>query len=162
MRNQGVKTMDTSAIRTKAQRGFSLVELMVVVAIISILSAIAIPKFKTFQAKARQAEAKSNLANIFTLELAYQAEADTFVALTSAQACGTSSPNPLGFYLTNCTTARYTYTVGGVTTAAFLGDAISGTGTANKIVPGCATADHWTIDQNKNIVAVANAVALCP
>ncbi len=37
-------------------KGFSLIELMVVVAIIAILSTIAIPSYQTFQAKARQKE----------------------------------------------------------------------------------------------------------
>ena len=144
--------------------GFSLVELMVVVAIISILSAIAIPKFRTFQAKARQAESKMNLQNIYSLEASYQAENDTYVNMTSP--CTGSAPsgttNELGFYLTDCGKARYTYSVGGANNVNFLGDAISGAGADNKIIPGCATQDHWTINENKVFSAVANAVVLCP
>lgn len=56
------------------QRGFSLVELMIVVAIIGILSAIAIPNFMRFQAKSRQAEAKANLGAIYAAEKAFNAE----------------------------------------------------------------------------------------
>src|SRR3954465_1495328 len=48
--------------RSLGKKGFSLIELMIVVAIIGILAAIAIPNFQRFQRKARQAEAKSNLA----------------------------------------------------------------------------------------------------
>lgn len=57
-----------------AQRGFSLVELMVVVAIIGILAAIAIPSVNKYMAKARQSEAKTNLSSLYTSEKAFFAE----------------------------------------------------------------------------------------
>ena len=44
------------------QKGFSLVELMVVVAIIGILAAVAVPSVNKYMAKARQSEAKANLS----------------------------------------------------------------------------------------------------
>jgi len=50
----------------KGKKGFTLIELMIVVAIIGILAAIAIPNFLKFQAKSKQSEAKSNLGAIFT------------------------------------------------------------------------------------------------
>ena len=60
------------------KKGFTLIELMIVVAIIGILAAIAIPNFLRFQAKSKQSEAKTNLKAIFTAEKSYFAEKDTY------------------------------------------------------------------------------------
>ena len=51
-----------------SQKGFSLVEIMVVVAIVSILTAIAIPQYQKYQRKALQGEAKMLLSNMYTIE----------------------------------------------------------------------------------------------
>ncbi len=56
------------------QKGFTLVELLIVIGIIGILSVIAIPNFMKFQAKAKQTEAKINLSGLYTAEKAFYAE----------------------------------------------------------------------------------------
>jgi len=60
------------------QSGFTLVELMVVVAIIGILATIAIPQYSKFQSKARQSEAKVALTGLHTAESSFQAEQGGF------------------------------------------------------------------------------------
>ena len=50
----------------RQHRGFTLIELMIVVAIIGILASIAIPSFMRFQARARQSEVATNLKSLFT------------------------------------------------------------------------------------------------
>lgn len=58
----------------KSQKGFSLIELMIVVAIIGILSAMAIPNFLRFQLRAKQVEAKTQLGSFYAAQKAFFAE----------------------------------------------------------------------------------------
>ena len=69
--------------RLKKQGGFTLIELMIVVAIIGILAAIAIPNFLQYQMKSRQSEAKTNLQAIKTSEISFQAERGCYVGVTA-------------------------------------------------------------------------------
>jgi type IV pilus assembly protein PilA len=112
----------------KNKKGFTLIELMIVVAIIGILAAIAIPNFMNYQCKAKQSEAKTVLGNIRVAQEAYRAEYDTYKGDTG----------PLGVTLKG--KSRYDITFENMGTDTFTAKA-----TANADGP---TGDVWTIDQD--------------
>jgi len=70
----------TSTRQPQRASGFTLIELMFVVSIIGILAVIAVPLFRTYQFRAKSAEAKINLGALRVLEHSYFSEHDQFLA----------------------------------------------------------------------------------
>ena len=128
----------------KNQKGFTLIELMIVVAIIGILAAVAIPAFSRYQAKSKTSEARVNLAAIATSQISYEAEFDEYTtcaanpgAVPSGQTAAWGTPagfDELGFAPKD-NEVYFQYQVSSANTSQFVGSATGNTdGTGNNSV----------------------------
>ena len=118
--------------RVHNRKGFTLIELMIVVVIIGILAALAIPRFMQTSGKAKKSEAKTVLKQLYQLERAYFQEHDAYVAgLNTAALVATSlsfdDPGADARYDYSVTVLGATFTA----TATEIADA-DGDGTANE------------------------------
>jgi prepilin-type N-terminal cleavage/methylation domain-containing protein len=68
------------------RQGFTLIELMIVVVIIGILAAIAIPKFSNASARSKEKEAEIILKQIYTMQETYRSERGTWAEDVTALA----------------------------------------------------------------------------
>lgn len=100
-----------------AYKGFTLIELMIVVAIIGILAAIAVPNFVKFQCRSKQSEAKTNLKSMYVAQESYRAEFDAYVAIatcgaidTGGSQCGQTGKGAEIGWQPKGTKIRYNYT----------------------------------------------------
>ena len=80
----------------RSEKGFTLVELMIVVVIIGILASIAIPKFSSLIGKTKVTEAKTNLRSIINLEQSYYMANSAYIGFiddADAPAIGFTQPS---------------------------------------------------------------------
>ena len=132
------------------KEGFSVVEMMVVVAIIGALSVMAFSAYRSTTAKARQAEAKVNLKQIGDLMDVRQYEKgkyeDKLGVVGAGGNCSSNAlKNELGYRPKDCTKLRYKYDITSIGVGTFTSEAENDPDAPNYgyIWPGCTTNDLW-------------------
>ncbi len=148
-------------------QGFSLVELMIVVGIIGVIATLAVPRFRQFERKAKMAEARGMIEHMYTLEVSYSLQNNTFInfgplgagltSLTGGNNCdSTTDPGAMavGFHIDGCHPTgplpRYYYRVTGATSVVFVASGATGNIAFNRVCPG--NDHHWIgINQDRHV-----------
>jgi prepilin-type N-terminal cleavage/methylation domain-containing protein len=124
-------------VTTRRRAAFTLIELLIVVVIIGILAAIAIPKFANTKDRANQTAMKSDLRNLVTAQDAYFADNSNTYA-TALSALGTTYRATTGVTVTlgTVTSSGWGATATHIASAKTCSISVGGT-SSNEGVPVC-------------------------
>ena len=116
-----------SKVKRNNEKGFTLIELMIVIAIIGILAAIAIPQFSAYRTRSYNSAAEADLRNAATAQEAYYVDNQTYCSSTSTL-IGTT----YGLYLSK----NVTLSISAASTSGYIMKAYHGSGDATFVIRG--------------------------
>lgn len=144
--------------KKRTTKGFSIVEMMVVIVVIGLLGTLALSRYYAFIAKARQAEARMNLKTIADLQESWKYEKESYNSLSATHGVGAFASNPktrcasthagrhlkneLGFRPKDCSKLRYGYWWS--TTVGTAKSRPSGSN-SELVYPDCGQYDEWEV-----------------
>ncbi len=142
----------TSSKQSSRSKGFSLIELLVVVAVILIIAAIAIPNYLSSKMRANEASAVQNMRNISTANALYSTTYGISFSPDLPSLSGTaaipssSSAELIDTVLASGVKSGYSFSYTAVTTDS-LGHVVDYALTANPLVPGNTGQRYFYTDQ---------------
>jgi len=137
--------------KSRNDKGFTLIELMIVVVIIGILAAMAIPRFMQATTKTKQSEAKLILKQIYVNERAYRQQSLANGYYIPGATASASNPQAFSeIWVEVMVPSKYSYTI--------TGNVNSFVATAAGNIDDDATLDTWTINQDGVLTNTINDV----
>jgi type IV pilus assembly protein PilA len=150
--------------RARAAQGFSLIELLIVIAVILIIAAIAIPNFIRSRMRANEASAVSSLRTITTAEISYSTTYNAGYSVTLGALGGTgavidqTNAGLIDSVLSSGTKSGYTFTYV-ATSSDSNGNVLTYTCNADPVLVGTTGDGHYYVDQTSLIRTNQNTVA---
>jgi type IV pilus assembly protein PilE len=142
------------AIICHRSKGFTLVELLVVIIIIAVLATLAIPRFMQTTARTKQGEAQLILKQIYTMQRVYRQQNNAYFPGDGSTVVVQPGNSIAALDVEITPSARYSYSISGDANGF---SAIAGSKTPTGLDDD-PTLDVWSVDQTGTIICISNDV----